>query len=170
MADILTHSFTSTKPDSLDPSVISATDWNDGHKFIGGTNGQLLVADSTQLKGVKWVDGVVTLNNAVSVSGASPFTNNSIITFTCTSNVIVYVTYTFQNITLSPGVGYNPTVTLDSTGVYGIGFVGSNDVVSRVLSTTVNAGTHNLGAVLTLAGSTFSSGYIIIGGIYIGVA
>jgi hypothetical protein len=87
MADILRHTFVSPKADSPDTSLVSASEWNDGHTFTGGSNGQILVADNTQAKGVKWVDGAIAYSTFIgSGSGADPLTL-SLLNITCNSNI-----------------------------------------------------------------------------------
>ncbi len=57
MAEILAHTFVSGKSDSADGTIVSSGEWNDGHSFASGVDGQLLMRDSSQGKGAKWVDG-----------------------------------------------------------------------------------------------------------------
>ncbi len=75
----LVHDFISAVAD-LAGSVIKPSDWNHGHKFQGGVDGNLLVKDSTQTDGVLFKDPVVATpgrlvdfhNQSQSYSGASP--------------------------------------------------------------------------------------------------
>jgi hypothetical protein len=55
MANVLTHRFTSPKADGADGTQVQPSHWNDGHKFIGGNAGDLLVRDPTDATfGAKW--------------------------------------------------------------------------------------------------------------------
>jgi len=50
MSNVLTHRFTSPKLDGADATQIQPSAWNDGHRFIGGADGDVLTratADAT---------------------------------------------------------------------------------------------------------------------------
>jgi hypothetical protein len=55
MTDVLKHRFTSPKLDGADTQQVQPSHWNDGHKFQGGNDGEVLTRDLTDLSfGAKW--------------------------------------------------------------------------------------------------------------------
>lgn len=55
MTDVLKHRFVSPRADGADPTQIQPSYWNDGHKFQGGTAGQVLTRDPTDANfGAAW--------------------------------------------------------------------------------------------------------------------
>lgn len=72
MAEIITHAFVSAKSDSPDTTLVSASEWNDGHIFSGGINGQVLVYDNTQPNNIRWTDGAKRYGNTYIVTGSTP--------------------------------------------------------------------------------------------------
>ncbi len=44
---VITHVFVSTKPDSGDATLIRPSNWNDCHKLSSGTNGNLVMRDTS---------------------------------------------------------------------------------------------------------------------------
>lgn len=72
MAEVaITHPFVSTKSESPDNTIVSKNEWNDRLNMSGGLNGQLVMADSTQTHGAKWVNGPAGLNNSANYSGGN---------------------------------------------------------------------------------------------------
>lgn len=56
MSNVLTHRFTSPKLDGADATQVQPSAWNDGHRFSGGANGDVLTRDTTDATfGAKWV-------------------------------------------------------------------------------------------------------------------
>lgn len=47
MSNVLTHVFVSAKADVSDATKVGSAKWNDGHKFAGGSNGNVLVRDTS---------------------------------------------------------------------------------------------------------------------------
>lgn len=47
MSNVLTHRFTSPKLDGPDATQVQPSAWNDGHRFVGGANGDVLTRDTT---------------------------------------------------------------------------------------------------------------------------
>src|SRR6266851_5333843 len=57
MADaVVVHKFVSGKADGADGTLVQPSKWNQDHNFGGGSDGQLLVRDSTQVDGANWVN------------------------------------------------------------------------------------------------------------------
>jgi hypothetical protein len=154
MAEIITHAFVTTKPDSPDPSLVSATEWNDGHTFSGGSNGQTLAADNTQPKGIRWIDGTVQFTGSANILGGSPQTV-TLATFTANTPAIIILAYaTYQVCTPSASAGLN--LMLDGSSI--ANFVVPNGVdATRTLIIQCDAGNHTLTATYTAAGATFNA-------------
>ena len=55
MSNVLTHRFVSPKLDGSDATQVQPSAWNDGHKFSGGTAGDVLTRDPTDATwGARW--------------------------------------------------------------------------------------------------------------------
>lgn len=55
MANIVKHRFASAKADGADATQIQPSHWNDGHNFAGGTAGDVLTRDPTDVNfGARW--------------------------------------------------------------------------------------------------------------------
>jgi hypothetical protein len=144
MAEILTHPFVSVKADSPDPSLVSANEWNDGHLFTGGAEGQKLIYDSTQPKHVRWTDGTVSYNNTTGSPGfvASPQSNVSPVTVVTGSNCLLVVDV-LVGISTNDGSGGHFYLVNNGVDVGSSGFIaGANTPFHTVV--TVGAGTQNL--------------------------
>jgi hypothetical protein len=61
MANVLKHRFASGKTDGPDATQVQPSNWNDGHLFSGGVNGDVLTRDTTDASfGAKWATPVAT--------------------------------------------------------------------------------------------------------------
>lgn len=75
MADVVVvHKFVSGKADGPDPTLVQPSKWNQDHNFSGGTDGQVLVRDSTQVDGANWVDGAGGLGSAATLTNRTAAT------------------------------------------------------------------------------------------------
>jgi hypothetical protein len=55
VANILTHRFVSPKPAGADATKVRSPDWNEGHIFTGGSDGAVLVRDTSDpVYGAAW--------------------------------------------------------------------------------------------------------------------
>ena len=62
MANLIKHRFVSPKADGADATQVRASNWNDGHLFIGGNAGDILTRDPTDATyGAKWAAPVAGL-------------------------------------------------------------------------------------------------------------
>lgn len=84
MANVLKHVFVSAKADGADATLVQASHWNDGHTFVGGSDGNVLVRDSGEAYGVKWSAEPALTTVAVgpdpAVTGAIRLSKGSVIT------------------------------------------------------------------------------------------
>lgn len=90
MAEIITHTFVSAKSDSPDTTLVSASEWNAGHLFGGGTNGAILMYDNTQPGNIRWTEGVrkQTSQHYIVTSTPTPIINLAPMNFTTTYSAI----------------------------------------------------------------------------------
>lgn len=123
MADIVTHAFVTTKPDSPDPSLVSASEWNEGHVLQGGSNGQVLVFDNTQVKNARFIDGgAIASASATGPTGGTTVTGIAPITFTATSNEALFISLTaYAEASVAAVINY--FVIINGVSVYGQGVV-----------------------------------------------
>lgn len=55
--NLLKHLFQSTAPQGSDATKVRKNDWNEGHKFDGGSNGHALVRDTSDASyGARWAN------------------------------------------------------------------------------------------------------------------
>lgn len=63
MSNLLVHPFVSAKSDTADATLVQPSNWNDGHKFTGGSHGNVLMRDTSDTTyGASWIANA---NNAV---------------------------------------------------------------------------------------------------------
>lgn len=161
MAEILTHTFVSAKADSPDTSLVSASEWNDGHRFTGGVNGQVLIFDNTQPKGIRWTDGSRTYGASYTLPSsplAGPITGVASITFTTNTTNLVEVTFVIRPVSTTGNVTFTLQVVTDGAGGTAYGFA-SGTILSIPYLMTLAAGTHTMSITLTSA-ATFTAAYV----------
>jgi hypothetical protein len=56
MPDFVKHSFTSSKADGADTTLVRPSNWNDGHVYTGGSDHFLWRRNSADADGADWVD------------------------------------------------------------------------------------------------------------------
>lgn len=158
MADVITHTFHTTKPDSPDSSLVSASEWEDGHTVLGGANGQTLTFDNTQPKNVRWKDGSTIRATAMTYSGATPSTMLGLLAFATVSHTIATIFVDFLS-TISSGTTTTITIFVDGTAF--ANFVMQADGFSRQVplrSLGLNAGNHTITFQFTnTGGGTFTN-------------
>lgn len=161
MAEIITHSFVSAKTQSPDTTLVSKNEWNDGHVFSGGINGQVLVYDNTQPNNMRWTDGTIGAANTSNVSNptASPITNLAPLSFTLNSPNTA-LTIVEAQVATTGSVTYQIEVILDSTTVIST-FFASNTFTTVTQIYTIAAGAHTLFARITSTGGvSFTGGFV----------
>lgn len=157
MAESVTHAFVSAKAQSPDTTLVSKNEWNDGHVFSGGINGQVLIYDSSQANNMKWVDGAKSYTGGNSTGAvASPLSTPTLVTITAGSNTIVQLNPDLA-CTTSGGASYTLDVKLNGATILTISGIASGAQFTYPYSFTVAAGTHTLSATLTASAGTFLS-------------
>jgi hypothetical protein len=72
MANTTIHVFPSTKADGPDATKVQPSNWNDGHKYTGGSNGNVLVRDTSDATyGGAWSTNLTYLSNVLAIANAS---------------------------------------------------------------------------------------------------
>ena len=91
MADIsIKHAFVSTKPDSLDSTIVSSSEWNANEIISGGATGQLMTRNGGSPTGGSYIDGAMVQRVSDSFAGSIATTPAmSVVTVTFTSNGVV---------------------------------------------------------------------------------
>lgn len=91
MADIsIRHAFVSTKPDSLDSTIVSSSEWNANEIISGGATGQVMTRNGGSPTGGSYIDGAMVQRVSDSFAGSIATTPPmSVITVTFTSNGVV---------------------------------------------------------------------------------
>lgn len=118
MADIITHAFISAKTQSPDTTLVSKNEWNDGHTFIGGSNGERLVYDDTQPNNIRWVNpsfGSLT-SSTVLASTVTPLVNLATYSFSLNKAALLLITYQatgYSSVGNATGTIYLVSDTLD---------------------------------------------------------
>lgn len=156
MAEIITHAFVSTKSDSPDTTLVSASEWNDGHVFSGGINGQVLVYDNTQPNNMRWTDGPTfdASAQAIAVSTPTPVTNFAPLTIVTNTPKIANIVFMIQN--YSTVGNASGTVILNLNGsLLSTTPMTSPDIGTRSVIALANliVGTNTLNLTLTTAGA-----------------
>jgi hypothetical protein len=166
MAEILTHTFVSAKAESPDPSLVSAHEWNDGHTFAGGSNGQVLSFDSTKGKSITWIDGVRTLTGANStISGTSPQT------YTLTTGTFNTGVALMLNLAVILGTANNQASSVElliNGNVFMNQSANHNTFYTYPSAFTLLTGTYTFAVRVTSAGTSFVFGVVNLQAIAIG--
>lgn len=86
MSNVATHIFVSVGPDGADATQIQPLrDWNEGHKFGGGSNNQFLQRDTGDATyGAKWSTGLTYDGTTLSIASAIAIAGNTNNTITGT--------------------------------------------------------------------------------------
>jgi hypothetical protein len=157
MADILTHTFVSAKADSPDSSLVSASEWNDGHLLTGGSNGQIIVFDNTQPKNARWTDGpTLTSASATGPTGAATATNLAPVTFTANSVGVALVSFSVY-VATSGATTVVVAVTLNGVDQYTQGIVTPfNMALSYSSGFNYGAGSHTIAIRLAATAGTIT--------------
>jgi hypothetical protein len=166
MAETITHAFVSAKTQSPDTTLVSKNEWNDGHVFSGGSQGQILVYDNTQPNNMRWVDGAV--NSGVSggpVSGASPLT---LIEGNITVTSLVAVYYSISAIVATSGsIGSTIAFRVDGVAVSNFNIAHATQTFFSLIS-SLPAGTHEISTVHTVGSGTFTSVTVAVQALTVG--
>jgi hypothetical protein len=160
MAEILVHPFVSSQAESSNPNLVSKTEWNDGHKFDGGVNGQIITKDNTQTKGARWTDSANLYNSLVTVPNpsTSPYTILSVGTAHNSSHIL-HITVNLRDITTAGSVTFTADLKIDSVTVQSHLAIASA-TASRIFTFTVieTETSHTITVVLTSAGAANFTG------------
>lgn len=66
MSNVLAHVFVSAKADGADPTQVQPSNWNAGHSFSGGSNGNLIVRDTSDATyGAAWASTLTYLSSVL---------------------------------------------------------------------------------------------------------
>lgn len=155
MAEILTHTFVNPHADSADGTLTASSEWNDGHSFGGGADGQFIVKDSGQVKGARWTMGP--LVNTATANGAGGVTTTTMCTITLTfTSSVALMLFMSAAALLSDSTTVKMSLRRDGVEILVTNFPGS-DGLSKALPTHVlneAAGTHTYGMVLSSVNGT----------------
>jgi hypothetical protein len=159
MAETITHAFISAKTQSPDTTLVSKNEWNDGHVFTGGTNGQVLLYDNTQPNNMRWTDGQALHVNGTNYSGTSPSTTLSLINFTLTSPAIAMVMFDSICVTSTGALAISNIYADNVDTGYDFGIIGTGvGTFMGILMFNLTAGAHSFHAIATIGGgATFTS-------------
>lgn len=155
MAEIITHAFVSAKSDSPDTTLVSASEWNDGHVLSGGINGQILLFDNTEANNNRWTDGPSTYGIPYVMGGTSnsPLEEVAEQTVVCNSPCLFIA---FYEVTLYTSTGaatalFQPIV---DGAVHGSGVtIPSSGIMTHVAFGLLAAGTHTISMTITTTGN-----------------
>lgn len=156
MAEIITHSFVSAKTQNPDTTLVSKNEWNDGHVFSGGINGQVLLYDNTQPNNMRWVNKTLAFftGATVSISTATPLSGQASTSVTLETSAIALITMQVGAYTSVGNAAGTLTAVVDSLDVFTLGVASpltQYSSVSNVLNLT--AGTHNFSIRLNTVGN-----------------
>jgi hypothetical protein len=156
MAEIITHTFVSAKTQSPDTTLVSKNEWNDGHVFSGGINGQSLVYDDTQPNNMRWVNKTFTafVADTVSSSTPTPLLNIASVSPTFETTVIALITYqAFSYTSVGNAVG-TLSLVVDTLDVSLLNIPSPLiQATSATLPIPLPAGAHNINIRLNTAGN-----------------
>jgi hypothetical protein len=162
MAEIITHSFVSGKSQSPDTTLVSKNEWNDGHVFGGGINGQVLVYDNTADNNIRWTDGSANYLQSATIANptTSPAVNVINISFTSNSAINIITSVIFSSVTTTGSAAFTPSVYID--GVLTASFpIGSGLAVTALEVDVKGSGAHTVTIDIASVGNvTFTGGII----------
>ena len=157
MAELqIKHAFVSTKPDSLNSTMVSSSEWNAPEVATGGSHGQAIVRDISQPSGLSTVQGVEATTATESYSGAPPTTPlaDTVRTFTTAATILIIV-----NIAAVVSDSSNTTAFVKRNGVVvaQYGFPGTGFMSSYSLVLNESPGSITLTVECSLSSGTFTS-------------
>jgi hypothetical protein len=171
MAEEITHVFISAKSDSPDTTLVSSSEWNDGHVFGGGINGQHLIYDNTQPNNVRWTNGIVSGENTANITGTSPVTAAAPVIITVNGPAFVIFTLRIDSYAATGNATGTFQPTVAGVPVDTVVVVSPQTVIIAVPRTTViAAGAHTFAVNIATAGNVnITAGSIRFGVIAIGI-
>lgn len=111
------HAFVSSKVDSSDNSLVSASEWNAPLLFSGGDNGSVALRDPTKPSGARWGQAIYVIGSVVpNYVGPSPSPPLGAVSVTVQDHAVALVLPTII-CTVSTGVDAVYTVTLRRNGI-----------------------------------------------------
>jgi hypothetical protein len=153
MAEVLTHAFVSAKSQSPDTTLVSKNEWNDGHVFGGGVNGQHIVYDDTVDNNIRWTDGVAVSNNSQTIGvTASPATGLASASFTANTSSLLIVSTLVQSYVGSGAAAMVLTVLINAATLATYNIASGDTNVTLIASGLIAAGGYTVSATITTAG------------------
>ena len=154
MAEIVTHAFISTQPQSANTALVSRDEWNDGHVFSGGVNGQVLVYDNTQDNNMRWTDGRILDGTGYSIVSTTPtpIESAALITRTFNSPNVFVATVTILALTTVGAAVTTVQYKLDGVALTTVSFVSGQVPLTFTAATQIVTGSHTFELALTTAG------------------
>lgn len=119
MADQISvkHAFVSSKVDSSDASLVSASEWNAPLLFTGGGDGSIALRDTTKASGARWGQAIYVNGSAIAnYVGPSPAPPLGAVNVTVQDHAVALVLPTIA-CTVSTGVDSVYTVTIRRNGI-----------------------------------------------------
>lgn len=153
MAETVTHAFISAKSDSADTTLVSSSEWNDGHVFSGGANGQVLIYDNTQPNNIRWTEGIKKGTNTASIvsSTPTPVLNLAALTFNLAYDCVGLGIF-FIAITTVGNATATVSYRIDDANDYQPSIVSPETGKSFTTDLTLSAGTHTMDIDIAVAG------------------
>ncbi len=164
MSESITHVFVSSKSDSPDTTLVSASEWNDGHVFGGGINGQVLIYDNTQPNNMRWTDNVQLVLDVQSIANptVSPYVQALELNIVTNSPVSIFVIVSYVSITTVGAVTYSATLYING-GVSAADTISSGANITTVRPGSGPAGTQNIHVDLISTGNAnFTGGFALL--------
>jgi hypothetical protein len=156
MSEPITHVFISAKTQSPDTTLVSKNEWNDGHTFLTGANGQHLVYDDTQPNNMRWSNASSAGGNtsAISASTPTPISNLAAVSFTLQTAAVTFVSYQAVVYTSTGAAAGTVTLVLDTVDISSFSIPsGITQPASIGTSMSLAAGAHTLSLRLNVAGN-----------------
>lgn len=158
MSEPITHAFISAKTQSPDTTLVSKNEWNDGHLFLGGVNGQVLIYDNTQPNNMRWTDGPALSSNVASGgASASPLVGLVPVTITTSGPGICLALFTAYAVLSGAGT-VSINLLIDGVLEYSQGFVSGGAVaLTWFRGVSLAAGTYTFTLNYVASAGTFVS-------------
>lgn len=164
MVDFIRHNFVSAKADSADSTLVSSSEWNDGHIIDGGINGQVLIYDNTQPNNMRWADGARGYTAIIAIPNGTTSPQPNFLTIAFTSNSPVVLNYSVYFNAFATGAASSGFATyVDGAPSIGLTFVPDGTVFTQYRTLIIGAGSHLIDLDMETTGNvTWIAGLIYI--------
>jgi hypothetical protein len=156
------HAFVSSKVDSSDSSLVSASEWNAPLLFSGGSNGSVALRDPTKPSGARWGQPIFVTGSVISnYVGPSPSPPLGAVSVSVQDHAVALVMPTIA-CTVSTGVDAVYTVQFRRNGInIGAFFFAANGAHETILYADglAVAGTYVYDIVVSVGGAGTFTGF-----------